>query len=111
MEGNTAINELHELAANGAPLEVIKQLLQVVGKSILLKSHDSGNTPLHIACSASHCRIDIIPHLIDVGGKELLTKKINHGKTALKLIQENPLIPIAFRHGSRYKIQQVRLPR
>eukprot|EP00571_Detonula_confervacea_P000831 CAMPEP_0172328736 /NCGR_PEP_ID=MMETSP1058-20130122/60509_1 /TAXON_ID=83371 /ORGANISM="Detonula confervacea, Strain CCMP 353" /LENGTH=124 /DNA_ID=CAMNT_0013045863 /DNA_START=426 /DNA_END=796 /DNA_ORIENTATION=- len=70
----------------GASLDVIKKLVEELGKELLVKKDKYGRYPLHFACEGG-ASLDVVKYLVkeadDGKGIELLVEKDNDGRYPL----------------------------
>lgn len=75
---------LHEACDRGAPADVVKMMIDIVGKDLTKIKDNHGRTALLIACGRSGACYDSIKVLAESGGKDLVRMKSDYdGGTAL----------------------------
>jgi len=84
-QGGNGWTCLHMACCRGAPVDIIKSLLDIGGKDLLMITNSWKSAALHTACYFG-ASFDVMKMLIDIGGKELVVGKNNDGRTALNLL-------------------------
>jgi len=80
---------LHQVCCRGAPDDIMKAMLDIVGKELVVEVGNDDWTVLHWAC-VSGTSYNIIKMLINVGGKDLVMAKSSSGdNTALHFLCGN----------------------